>query len=205
MNIIKMYECEICGKTSRNEVKIKNHESQCKSQYNKKLEIQKNKEMWEKEFIETFHPSMLKECVNTYLQKFGEATFEQLNFEIYYSENVSNSHSAPINGVENWGGKEGLPKGYPGFQGRITGEYTSDKKSISEYCGSFYGKVKIPCIHTGSGGGGGDGKFGYQIQFFIDDFPNFKKEFEAEYGLRKAKSLLTGKDVGGFIYRGGES
>lgn len=201
MNIISLYECEICGKQSKNETKIKNHEKQCKAENMKKIEIQNKKNAWEKEFLETFHPSKLKECVNSYLEKFGEPTFENLEFELVYSENVSNSHSAPINGVENWGGKEGLPKGYPGFQGRITGEYNSIGKSISEYCGAFYNKVKIPGIYTGSGGGGG-GTFGYQFQFFIDDFPNFKKEFEYNYHTEKAKCLLTGENFKSFVYRG---
>jgi hypothetical protein len=32
---------------------------------------------------------------------------------------VSNSHSAPLDGVSNWGGKDGLPTVYPGWTGRV--------------------------------------------------------------------------------------
>lgn len=191
MKVIQLYQCEVCGKESRNESKIKNHEVQCKIQERKRVEREKNKAKWEKEFLETFHPSKLKECVNSYLDKFGVPPFEELHYELRYYDHVSNSHSAPINGETNWGRKkEGIPTGYPGFKGRVWGYDNSVGCSISEYCGAFYNKVKIPGLHTGSGGGSGE--YRYEFQFFLDDFPSFKKEFEERQLKKVAKANLSG-------------
>lgn len=49
--------------------------------------------------------------------------FEFVKFDLKYKESVSNSHSCPVNGVQNWGGDVKLPdgtpapRGYPGLQG----------------------------------------------------------------------------------------
>lgn len=192
MKVIEVYQCEVCGKESRNKSKIKNHEVQCKIQRKKELEAKKNKEKWEKEFLETFHPSKLKEYINEYLEKFGVAPFEELSYSLHYSNNVSNSHECPRRGVTNWGGRDqNKPTSYPGFKGLITGKYNSDNHTISEYCSSFPRKVKIPGIHSGSGGGG-EGGFSYELKIFLDDFPNFKKEFEDRHRNAEVKANLLG-------------
>lgn len=194
MNVIEVYQCEACGKESRNKEKLHNHEVQCKIQRKKEIERKKNKEKLDEEFLKTFHPSNLKECVNIYLDKCGIPIFEELHWEVNYYDHVSNSHSAPINGETNWGErKEGVPTGYPGFSGRIWGSYNPKDRSISEYCGNFsHDRVIIPGLHTGSGGGGGDRKFSYQFQFFLEDFPTFKEEFENTHKNKEVKAKLLG-------------
>ena len=197
MNVVEVYQCEVCGKESRNPSKIKNHEVQCKINKKKELEAEKNREKWEKEFLETFHPSRLKECINEYLEKFGVPPFEHLSYSVKYSDNVSNSHECPMNGVTNWSRRDpDKPTSYPGFKGNISGKYNADDHTISEYCSSFHRKVKIPGIHSGTGGGGHDG-FRYELKFFIDDFPNLKNEITKE----RAKSGLndTSLDI---VYEG---
>lgn len=42
-----------------------------------------------------------------------------LHWEISYIKMISNSHSAPVAGVQNFERNAALPKGYPGFAGRI--------------------------------------------------------------------------------------
>jgi hypothetical protein len=43
-----------------------------------------------------------------------------LGFNVRYTEKVSNTHSAPWNGQTNWDGKKpDVPRGYPGFAGRV--------------------------------------------------------------------------------------
>jgi len=101
---------------------------------------------------------------------------------LQYSDSVSNSHSRPLNGVTNWGGrkthKDGtpLPRGYPGWRGRLEWRVKWPEKYNGSYPGTslFAGS----CIHTGTGGGGGylegHAHFGYDVSIFEDDWPGLK-------------------------------
>ena len=50
---------------------------------------------------------------------------EFTKFDLRWSDEVSNSHSCPVGGVENWGGRVKMPdgtdapRGYPGWTGRV--------------------------------------------------------------------------------------
>lgn len=46
-----------------------------------------------------------------------------LKWSVRHNHSVSNSHDAPINGVTNWSRKDGFPKGYPGWYGRVWVRY----------------------------------------------------------------------------------
>lgn len=121
-------------------------------------------------------------------------------WEIEYSWSVSNSHSAPRSGVQNWGRKEDAPTGYPGFQGRVWIRYdNTSAKGIGFGSDPF----SITMSHTGTGGGGSyDGlwkqiatahykKFGHlgskskvhqrpelyswDYKIFVDDWPLIKE------------------------------
>ena len=61
---------------------------------------------------------------------------------------VSNSHSAPEGYPENWGAKPGLPKAYPGWQGRVWIRYAKEPYSFGS---SPFDKT---LTHTGTGGAG---------------------------------------------------
>jgi hypothetical protein len=62
---------------------------------------------------------------------------------------VSNSHSAPLDGVSNWGGKDGLPTVYPGWTGRVWIRY--DNTGLSPGSEPFNAALSYP----GTGGVGG--------------------------------------------------
>lgn len=65
------------------------------------------------------------------------------------SSSVSNSHNSPEGYPQNWGGKKGLPDGYPGWQGRVWIRY-------SPSCLPSFGSdpIRHTLTHTGTGGGG---------------------------------------------------
>lgn len=88
---------------------------------------------------------------------------------ISWSNNLSNSHSCPRNGVKNFSGGLDKPTGYPGWMGYITFSVKSSRNYASEL---FEGTP----IHTGSGGGGGQVAVGvrqyvYSLVLWADDFP----------------------------------
>jgi len=102
-------------------------------------------------------------------EKFQPADrFDDLKYErIRYNPFVSNSHSCPDNGVQNWGGKDMNPKSYPGWEGHIIGKLLRPPKHNSSYP---YGEaLNIVGIKTGSGGGGNE-SWGYDIKLFLDDW-----------------------------------
>lgn len=99
------------------------------------------------------------------------------------SNQVSNTHCCPENGVTNWFCKKDLPGGYPGFSGRLDYRVRHSEK-IDSLGSDFFAGTRI---HTGSGGGGGSKPvskgvvstgYGYSFSIFLDDWPALKKAFE---------------------------
>lgn len=101
--------------------------------------------------------------------------FTKIEFErSYWGSNLSNSHSCPKGGVQNWGAKEtfadGSPKptGYPGWSTRIVGTLKRNKKNMSSYPAS--GLFNIAGIYTGTGGGGNE-NFGWDAKIWAEEWP----------------------------------
>lgn len=88
---------------------------------------------------------------------------------------VSNSHSCPRGGVTNWGGCDLLPdgtpkpRGYPGWDGRITYRVSHDVSWVNR-------AFNEAGIYTGTGGGGRDGLRSYDVKFFMNDWPGLRKK-----------------------------
>lgn len=106
--------------------------------------------------------------------------------DMRWGEKISNSHSCPRNGVQNFDTRseynKGKPTGYPGWVGRINIKvrppmYKHRGKEYLDGWGSSYFEDTI--IHTGSGGGGGthdrDGSkyisYSYEVKLWAADFP----------------------------------
>ena len=70
---------------------------------------------------------------------------------ITHKKKVSNSHSAPLDGYSNWGGRDtrGPIRGYPGFEGRVWIRYATNP-DFSSMSGCFNSTL----THTGTGGSG---------------------------------------------------
>ena len=96
-------------------------------------------------------------------------------------ENLSNSHSCPRTGKTNWGGyesKNGVPRGYPGWHGRINikvkppmSGHKKDPYMLQGWGSSYFDRT---IINTG-GGGGGVGtdiqSYSYDVNLWAADFP----------------------------------
>lgn len=118
-------------------------------------------------------------------------------FDVTYNNFISNTHSAPKNGVENFMCKKELPKGYPGFSGRVW--YRTKNEHNPK---NTFKKFPTGCLHTGTGGYGSyDSKlwnefyiynhhhgeksdrpfiYSYDCKIFTDDFPEFEEFFTIE-------------------------
>lgn len=83
-----------------------------------------------------------------------------VEFSLKYDDCVSNTHSYPRDGVQNWHRDPKLPAGYPGWRGRMRFE------TNGSFC--FQGTG----INTGTGSGNHLGKYGCDVKLFSSDFPN---------------------------------
>ena len=104
--------------------------------------------------------------------------------DVRWGEKVSNSHSCPRKGVQNFDTRaecnKGKPTGYPGWVGRINIKVKPPlyKYQGKEYLRDGYGSsyFERTTINTGSGGGGGNHKneyvsYSYDVRLFAADFP----------------------------------
>jgi len=103
-------------------------------------------------------------------------------FALRWSDDVSNSHTRPLKGVSNFGGKERFangeckPSGYLGWYGRITWSVKWPYHLRSVYVGADLFKAPYCGINTLSGGGGGHNKelcestFSYGITMYAQDW-----------------------------------
>lgn len=89
--------------------------------------------------------------------------------DLSWNNHLSNTHSCPHNGVKNWGREEGKPTGYPGWGGRI--EY-----ELSHELPGFGSDIMDGTrINTGTGGSTNGLNYGFDVKFFIDDWPGLAK------------------------------
>jgi hypothetical protein len=109
-------------------------------------------------------------------------------FNLTYSDQVSNSHCSPHDGVKNHDPhadhNKGKPNGYLGWRGSFRYLVQSCKGQEGYYPGSS----DMWCgtrIHTGSGGGGTSEQraafqqsFGYSLTLFASDWPAMAAEYE---------------------------
>lgn len=180
----------LCDKESYNKKELENHEIECKAAAAKKELREKEINKYIDNFINSFSFDNLADNINTFLEAVYDDSFEDIHFDVSYNKKVSNTHSAPIDGVTNFGCHDDLPRGYPGFTGKITGTYSRNKKTLSFYTDRF---ASIPGIHTGTGSGSGE-KWQYAVRIYMQDFPHFEKDFNKRHLLEEAKKLLIDND-----------
>ena len=106
---------------------------------------------------------------------------DDFNIQITYLTltytNVSNTHHCPRNGVTNWGCNNNLPRGYPGWDGRI-------EFNISHPIRTFGGDLfRNTGIHLGTGGSGNKLMFGYEVKFFDNDWPGLVRNSDRVMGI----------------------
>ena len=132
------------------------------------------------------HQRKLMDAANAlHIYSFNDKFFDDDEYtqfftaDMRYSSSVSNSHSCPHNGVQNWGGdvklKDGspAPRGYPGWSGRIGGTLKRNKGRMSSYPATNI--LKLIGLHTGTGGGGNN-SWGYDCRIYLADWPGLSNQ-----------------------------
>jgi hypothetical protein len=115
------------------------------------------------------------------------------HLNLNWSDMVSNSHSCPRGGVTCWSSQEatdGRPRGYPGWHGRI-------EFQLSHNFGFGSDVFRNMGIHTGTGGGSSDNRFGYDVKFFSSDWPGLRS---VAIGNKLANIMQPQIKIGSPIY-----
>jgi len=198
MKIIYLHEES--GKTFKTKQGYENFDKKYQLEKTNKLKIKYNTDNYRNfpRLNATSFSEYVKLCIE-YINKINEGigiTYSGLKFHsLYYSENLSNSHSSPIGMPTNWSGKAELPTGYPGWRGRVTfkKEYVLSKKKYMS--SSDYSEINdiykgILGLNTGTGGGGYE-ECSYDVSLFIDDFPLIKEKYNRLSYLKEKKEAHT--------------
>lgn len=106
-----------------------------------------------------------------------EFKLEIAHLVLRWTNHASNSHSAPRDGITNWGHEDGKPTGYPGWTGRICFRLNKD-------IGFSSNVFKETCLNTGSGGG--SEWVEYSVTLFDSDWPGLSQT--------RVWNILAGKD-----------
>jgi hypothetical protein len=107
-------------------------------------------------------------------------------WQLHYKSRLSNSHSAPLDGVRNFTGQPHLPSGYPGLTGRIW--IRLEKQDKCHFASDLLNET---CAHPGSGGAGSYSGpwdtmykecpneklrlFSYELKLWVSDWPNIER------------------------------
>lgn len=118
----------------------------------------------------------------------------KITHDLRWSDSVSNSHSCPVNGVQNWGGRvPGAPHGYPGWCGQIEWLVEWPREFDSVYLGSdLFSRGTFQSgrqrAHTGTGSGAGghmNREFNtwcqrpqYDFRIYAADWPGMARYYE---------------------------
>lgn len=122
----------------------------------------------------------------------------KITHDLRWSDMVSNSHSCPVGGVTCWSSyeaKDGRPRGYPGWTGRIDWLVEWPKELDGYFLGGdLFSRGTFQSgrqrAHTGTGGGG-SGHFnrefntwcqrpGYDFRIYASDWPGMARYYEKQ-------------------------
>lgn len=181
MKTIEGFECEFCNKLHKTEAKAKACEKKCsktKQTLEQQAEMRKARNKL-CDYVRLNAQSVEDICrmsVELSHKLLQNCHLLDMQLNVGYTENASNSHSAPIGKEMNWGRKADKPHGFPALTGTITLTYNQRPSGFgSEFCSIVKG------IHTGSGGFQSEKsgyQVGYSVRLWLDDFPKIKEKIE---------------------------
>lgn len=130
--------------------------------------------------------------------------------DYYWKEDLSNSHSCPRKGVQNFDTRseynKGKPTGYPGWSGRIhikvkppMSKHKKDPYMHDGWGSSYFDRTTI-CTGGGGGGGGKDFKsYSYEVKLWAADFPAMYEAHRKNEWIKKenAERLHIWRQLGG--------
>ena len=147
---------------------------------------------------------IMNKLAEVYYKTYG-VEIMTINYELRYSQSVSNTHACPIDGVTNFMMTREYPTGYRGFTGNVTLELIPprDVTFISNCFGNKLDSIKdksIMGINLGSGGGTETvffirnneiydaRRYTYNMTIFTEDFPSLHRAMRRKESFLKLKT-----------------
>lgn len=207
MSKITVWKCDTTGKLFENLTKYRTHlrKQVMKRREERKLQLQNDKadSWWNCAYQQRISINEWAEWVINNQDRFwGEASrcnydwkyigntngkqvcsvprLVKLDVAVKWSSLVSNSHSAPHDGVQNWYRDTSLPDGYPGWHGSVSWQVEIPEKWSHLHLGGDLFRFHRARAYVGSGGGGlfkssGNGsviqRYNYDFRIFANDWP----------------------------------
>jgi hypothetical protein len=223
---ITAYKCPFTNKLFDTRRKYRNHLLKLrkqKAEQRARRKVARIAKQIRDEKLERIHSALagvrtIKELEQAFIDLYGEMMeyhakrkgYRMVAFDLFsirYSNRVSNTHSCPRGGVQNFSCDDDKPRGYPGFTGRI--EYTVIEPKHTDPFWHVSDAVSYFGVKTGTGGGRGDcpetgGKrYYYDVKIFLDDFPGLASHVEELHEEHKKlifKKKLKGERVQDPVY-----
>lgn len=177
---IEAWKCQTTGKLFEVERDFTSHKRklsraktvQLKKQQNERTRLQAWTDLQNEEFdISQLAPKLLARQ-DEFWPDYTTTKLTNLKFQLAWCDSVSNTHFCPKSGMHNWHCHKELPKGYPGWHGRIWWETSAADNRSDDHRFGLYGQ----CIHTGTAntGSGCSTKttytYSYEVLIFADDW-----------------------------------
>jgi len=180
--VCRTYACPVCHTMYPTIREAKECEQACiesvELEKERKADLDRRRKMLESVRLKATSISHLKQLIEETVLAAFDIELLDFRLKVQYSPTVSNSHSAPIVEHTNWEREAGYATSFPGFFGSISFimKYKNDRRHVSG--SSLFGRSGIVGIHTGSGGGGQDERYHYDVCLFMQDFPKLSEKYD---------------------------
>ena len=182
---ITAWRCDHTGQLFDNVQQYRKHLRGCA----RSRRIERQRRAWRDEALDAIQqvrffrdlPQALKSIVERYYQHYGIQGNVDFNLDLWYNARVSNTHSCPRGGVQNWWQNSDNPCGYPGWGGNIRYSIDFDDDNWDCRAMRMNNLLGFLGIHTGTGGGGRS-THSYEVRLYEADFPNILDRTEEMIG-----------------------
>lgn len=181
-------------------------ESKRKADLARQVKEKAEQKLREKQLEEANYPRNNATSIEHFLdlcKEYFDKYFPELEVQIewgtkHFTEKLGNTHSCPIDGVTNWGGrKEGAPRSYPGYQLGIKYFWRVQGGVGLSNLQPFNGEGRVPGMNLGTGNYCGDleneGLYGMsqQVNLYIQDFPLIQVAYDEYKQMTEVRSEVT--------------
>lgn len=180
MKSVEAFECQYCKTLYRDISEMNSCESAClEAKQEEQSQEELNAIRAELQNYVRLNAESIQDveqmCIDISKKLFPKSPLKSMELNVRYKDHASNTHSCPLDGVENFRKEQGKPTGYPALTGRISFEYVKEPSSFASDIFSWGGIIGV---NIGSGGGGY--AYSYDVTLWLDDFPKIKQKVEED-------------------------
>lgn len=179
MKSVEAFECQYCKTLYRNFSEMEFCESAClEALQEEQAQEQLNTIRAELQNYVRLNAESIQDieqmCIAVSKKIFPKSPLKRMELNLKYTYHDRNTHSCPLDGVENFRKEQGKPTGYPALTGRSSFEYVKEPSGFGSDIFSWGGIIGV---NIGSGGGSRN-TYSYYVTLWLDDFPKIKEKVD---------------------------